>query len=117
MNLYVGEAITRNFIRWDFQGQNIWIEPEPLPLETHEEEVEYMKNWIKERIEWMDLNIPGNCNSDVFSKIPEFSENLLVSVFPNPSIDKFNITFELEFRQDVYIEITNIIGNVIFEKS
>ena len=39
-----------------------------------------MKNWITERIEWMDLNIPGNCSS-IFSKIPEFSENLFVHVF------------------------------------
>lgn len=114
MNLYVGEAITRNFIRWDFQGQNIWIEPEPLPLETHEEEVEYMKNWITERIEWMDLNIPGNCSSDIFSKIPEFSENLIVNIFPNPSIGRFNITFDLETRQDIYLTISNFIGDIVF---
>ena len=115
MNLYVGEAITRNFIRWDFQGQNIWIEPEPLPLETHEEEVEYMKNWITERIEWMDLNIPGNCSSDIFSKIPEFSENLFVHVFPNPSKGKFDITFELETRQDIYLTISNFIGDIVLK--
>ena len=46
MNSHVGEAITHNFERWEFWDK-IWFEPEPLPLETHEEEVEYMKNWIQ----------------------------------------------------------------------
>ena len=116
MNLYVEEAITRNFIRWDFQGENIWIEPEPLPLETHEEEVDYMKNWIKERLEWLDSNIPGNCNSDVVLKTPEYSKNLLVRVFPNPSKGKFNLSFKLEYMKDINLKIINYLGDVVFSQ-
>ena len=112
MNLYVEEAIMRNFIRWDFQGENIWIEPEPLPLETHEEEVDYMKNWIEERIEWLDSNIPGNCYSDVVSKIPEYSENLLIHVYPNPSREKFNISFFQKIKDYFYFTI-NFLQNYI----
>ena len=116
MNLYVEEAIVRNFIRWDFQGENIWIEPEPLPLETHEEEVDYMKNWIKERLEWLDSNIPGNCNSDVVLKTPEYSKNLLVRVFPNPSKGKFNLSFKLEYMKDINLKIINYLGDVVFSQ-
>ncbi|MBM72484.1 MAG: hypothetical protein CL847_06850 [Crocinitomicaceae bacterium] len=93
MNTYVGEAITRNFIRWDFQGENIWIEPYPLPLDSHEEEVEYMKNWIQERIEWLDVNMPGNCMNDVISKIPKQEGDLSFRVFPNPASN--NLTVDL----------------------
>ena len=116
MNTYVGEAITRNFIRWDFQGQNIWIEPYPLPLETHEEEVEYMKNWIQDRIEWLDLNMPGNCMNDVISKIPEQEADLFFNVFPNPASN--NLTIDLGDLTDLNttIKLYDSASKLVFEK-
>ena len=116
MNTYVGEAITRNFIRWDFQGQNIWIEPYPLPLETHQEEVEYMKNWIQDRIEWLDLNMPGNCMNDVISKIPEQEADLFFNVFPNPASN--NLTIDLGDLTDLNttIKLYDSASKLVFEK-
>ncbi len=116
MNSYVGEAITRNFDRWDFLGQNIWFEPEPLPLETHEEEVEYMKNWIQERIEWLDLNMPGNCMNDVISKIPEQEVDLFFNVFPNPASN--NLTIDLGDLKDLNttIKLYDSSSKLVFEK-
>ena len=116
MNTYVGEAVTRNFIQWDFQGENIWIEPYPLPLETHEEEVEYMKNWIQERIEWLDLNMPGNCMNDVIAKIPEQEENIFFRVFPNPASN--NLTVDLGDLNGVNttIKLYDLSNKLIIEK-
>ena len=37
-----------------------------------------------------------------------------ISVYPNPSRGEFNISFDLESRQDVYLSITNYLGEVIF---
>ena len=116
MNTYVGEAVTRNFIQWDFQGENIWIEPYPLPLETHEEEVEYMKNWIQERIEWLDLNMPGNCMNDVISKIPEHGENLSFRVFPNPSSNHIIVDLGDLNRVNTTVKLYDLSSKLVFEK-
>ena len=37
-----------------------------------------------------------------------------LDVYPNPSRGEFNISFDLESRQDVYISITNYLGEMIF---
>ncbi|MDB2368928.1 T9SS type A sorting domain-containing protein, partial [Flavobacteriales bacterium] len=37
-----------------------------------------------------------------------------ISVYPNPSRGEFNISFDLESRQNVYISITNYLGEVVF---
>ena len=37
-----------------------------------------------------------------------------ISVYPNPSRGEFNISFDLESRQNVYLSITNYLGEVIF---
>ena len=62
---FISEAIARNFNKWDyFIGAQIWIEPFPIP-QSYAEEIEYMKNWISNRVAWMDANITGNCQYDV----------------------------------------------------
>ena len=37
-----------------------------------------------------------------------------ISIYPNPSRGEFNISFDLESRQDVYLSITNYLSEVIF---
>ena len=37
-----------------------------------------------------------------------------ISVYPNPSKGEFNINFNLESRQDIYLTITNYLGEVVF---
>ncbi len=116
MDTYVGEAITRNFIRWDFQGENIWIEPEPLPLETHEDEVEYMKNWIQERIEWLDLNIPGNCLNDVISRVEEDTGSLLFRIFPNPTSNTLTVDIGCVNSIHTTVKLFDSSSKLVFEK-
>ncbi|MEL7148878.1 MAG: CotH kinase family protein, partial [Bacteroidota bacterium] len=54
------DAIDRNFTRWDnFIGEYIWFEPDPVP-ESYEEEITYLKDWIDERVQWLDDNFHGN---------------------------------------------------------
>ncbi len=82
---FLEEPLDRNFERWDFIGNNIWIEPFPIP-DTYEEEISYMKTWIEERLEWMDANMPGNCEEDINTTSADLS-NTDFSFAPNPAID------------------------------
>ncbi len=53
---YLADARIRNFEQWQILGERLWPNPGPVP-ETYEGEIDQLKQWIKERIEWMDANI------------------------------------------------------------
>ena len=86
---YLSQAIQRNFEKWDeFIGESIWIEPEPIP-QSYEEEISTMINWITNRLNWMDINMPGNCADDTDLNLNEIQTNF--NIYPNPTNDVLNI--------------------------
>jgi hypothetical protein len=52
-------ANLRNFTRWDILGNQIW--PNYYIGETYEEEVQILRDWIDDRLLWLDENIVGAC--------------------------------------------------------
>ena len=84
-------SLNRNFQRWDFIGEYIWIEPDPVP-ETYEEEISVMKNWIENRLNWLDANMPGNCEFDIVSVDEESLTKETISLYPNPTEDVIWLT-------------------------
>jgi hypothetical protein len=48
----LAEAQVRNFQRWPVLGTYVW--PNYHIANTYEEEIEWMKDWIKERVAWID---------------------------------------------------------------
>ncbi|MDB3906109.1 CotH kinase family protein [Crocinitomicaceae bacterium] len=83
--LLLGTAIDRNFVKWDYLGQQIWYQPEPVPAD-YQGEIQLMKNWIASRLAWMDANIPGDCSQDVASATSLNAP--VIEVFPNPASDQ-----------------------------
>ncbi|MDG5765984.1 CotH kinase family protein [Balneolales bacterium ANBcel1] len=49
----LGEAIDRNFERWDILGEDVWHWSRD-GFDTYEEEIDYMVNWIETRLDWID---------------------------------------------------------------
>ncbi len=49
---FLDESQERNFERWPILGQYVW--PNYFVGETYEEEIEYFKDFIIDRIEWLD---------------------------------------------------------------
>ena len=60
----ISDAKSRNFTKWPHIGQQIWIEPSPIP-QSYAEEIIALKSWIANRLDWLDLNMPGNCDYDI----------------------------------------------------
>lgn len=84
----VAESQVRNFERWPVLGTHIW--PNNFVGNTYAEEINYLKGWITDRMNWMDQNMFGLCTRTSIAT-PELNSNL--SVYPNPASDV--ITFEL----------------------
>lgn len=55
----LGEANVRDFARWPRLGEYVW--PNAFIGQTYEEELQYMRDWIDDRLAWLDANILGEC--------------------------------------------------------
>lgn len=73
------EPQMRNYQRWPILGTYIW--PNQYVGQTYQDEINFLKQWTLERLVWMDLNMPGNC--DLITAI-QYVINPDVTVFPNP---------------------------------
>jgi len=105
----IKDAIERNYTQWDdVIGEGIWIEPWPIP-ESYEEEIQVMKDWITDRLEWLDENIPGNCDDNIISSNEDISLAELL-VFPNPASDQVYI----HSHQGARIEMYDLQGSLKF---
>lgn len=102
-SVFISGAVERNFTKWDdVIGNSIWAEPEPIP-ESYDEEIVYMKNWIEQRIAWMDANI-SNIST---------AQRAVVSIYPNPSTGLFTLKTDAV----TYTRVLDVSGRVVQESS
>jgi hypothetical protein len=75
----------RHYIKWPILGTYVW--PNNFIGLTYDEEINYLKTWISNRLTWLDANMVGTC-SNLSSPISTIDQ---IKVFPNPSDHKFYI--------------------------
>ncbi len=107
--LFLDEAQQRHFTVWPIIGVYTWPNPSPIPT-SYADEITAMKNWIFNRITWMDAHLPGNCNTLV-NENSIASEN--VNVYPNPFSSGFHLNFYLPHNTYLKIEVTDVLGKTI----
>lgn len=59
LSAVLAEPSVRDHARWPRLGQYVW--PNVFIGQTYEEEVAFLRNWILERVAWLDDNIEGTC--------------------------------------------------------
>jgi hypothetical protein len=57
--LYLDDAQERNFQQWNILGNYVW--PNYYVGNTYQDELNFFKNWIGDRLVWLDNNLGGNC--------------------------------------------------------
>jgi len=77
------ESISRNFRRWPILGVYVW--PNSYVGQTYSDEEWFLRNWIDERLEWMDARWSGQCRAlsaeeEQLIPLPETGR-----IYPNPS--------------------------------
>lgn len=121
--LEVEEAQERNFQRWPVLGTYLWPNPQYFvdPL-THEEIISVMKNWIGDRAEWMDNNIPGEArHCEIYETFDEIGgvvtgiNDKIASfrVYPNPANQEISLSGTKQIEQ---IRLINQQGQVLLTK-
>jgi hypothetical protein len=59
MALYLNDAQQRNFQQWPTLGTYVW--PNFYVGSTYQDELNFFKTWIGDRLLWIDNNLGGNC--------------------------------------------------------
>ncbi len=101
----LGSSVDRNFEKWNYLGDNLWDEPEPI-LDTYEEEVDRLKAWLTDRMEWLDGQLDEECD---VTGLNHASGS--IKIFPNPSRSSVHITFT--GIRNVSLLLTDLSGRVV----
>jgi len=114
--LVMGDAVDRNFTKFPTLGQYVW--PNSYYPDTYAEEIDFLKSWLLDRLEWMDGEWfdMGDCPVDTVStNLPVEKEFFSVKVFPNPS-DFSKVNFQLIVHtplKELTAEIYDLQGRLI----
>ncbi len=103
------ESRVRNFQKWPVLGQYIW--PNYYVGQTYEDEINYLKNWLLNRIIWMDLQLLTDVENEKFSE-NDF-EVVLYQNYPNPFNPITNIRYSIKKTNHVLIKLFDVIGNEV----
>lgn len=113
------EAINRNFIKYPILGKYVW--PNAFYPKTYPEEIQRLKDWLFDRLAWIDNQWfnAGNCTDPgTDTQSMELAQNTFVKVFPNPS-DFSQLYFEVQLSKSVSkltVDICDVRGRVIQQK-
>ena len=105
----LGQAVDRNYARWDFLGQNMFAEPEPV-LNSYDAEVNLLKNWLDQRLQWLDQQLVARVITDLGKNpIPG------IMVFPNPSSSSLHIFFR--DLTDIDLHVMDLTGKEVLREN
>jgi subtilisin-like proprotein convertase family protein len=104
------ESQQRNFMVWPILGVYVWPNPEPIPL-TYAAEVSSLKDWMHNRLSWIDSNLPGVCNS---VGIDESSNQIVkIHAYPNPVTERLFVDIVSETILSPQVELINALGQIL----
>ncbi|MCH2224334.1 MAG: CotH kinase family protein [Crocinitomicaceae bacterium] len=109
---YLDLAQERNFDQWDVLGTYVW--PNNYIGNSYQDEVNYLKFWIDDRINWMDSNMPGECPN---VGVMDHSDELGITMYPNPVKDILSVNISGALNEKIKIQITNMEGKVVLKRT
>ncbi|MCU0342609.1 MAG: CotH kinase family protein [Ignavibacterium sp.] len=111
LTVLLDESKTRNFEKWPVLGVYVW--PNYYVGQTYEQEINYLKNWIAFRLNWMNNNMIGNPTDvkELLTEIP--SEFKLEQNYPNPFNPSTKISWQSPVDGHQTLKIYDILGNEV----
>lgn len=104
------EGRARNFQKWPVLGVYVW--PNGFVGRTYPDETNYLKDWIRQRLLWLDGAIQP-FGADILAVEPDPDETLALTVGPNPMAERLTLRYRLDQRADVQLAFTNTDGRLI----
>jgi hypothetical protein len=107
----VSEAQARNFDRWPILGTYVW--PNAFIGQTHEQEVRYLKQWVSNRLRWLDAVLspdavsPGPAHTGMPGRV------VLEQNYPNPFNAGSEISYRLPAAGHVRLALYDLLGREV----
>lgn len=111
VGLLLDESQARNFTMWPILGVYVWPNPSPFPPDYAGVQQE-LKNWITNRSNWLDNNLPGNCALSISEQTMVFR---YIKAFPNPASDETWLLLPEDVKGRSNLRIRNTMGQLIDE--
>lgn len=100
------ESQSRNFQRWPILGTYIW--PNNFIGFTYASEVTYLKNWLTNRLIWLDGAI-----NNLVTGLDEQAGHYSLSAFPNPlQGEQLQLVLEVQQQAELDVRITDLSGRI-----
>ncbi len=108
----LAEAQARNFDKWPILGEYVW--PNGMVYNTYGQEIQALKSFITNRLNWMDANMLGECNPAEEPPIA-VSQNPIqsITISPNPAQNYLNIRFQKRKEEAITICLKNMLGECV----
>ena len=104
---FLSEASDRNFDRWPVLGNYVW--PNDYVGQTYEDEITFLKNWLQDRLDWMDANMIGDCA--LFTENDRIADNNQAHlIYPNPTSRHLFIDLTASSFESVKLLIFDVLG-------
>jgi hypothetical protein len=103
-NVLNGGAQQRNFEAWSVLGKKIW--PNFFVGNTYKQEVDYLKNWISDRLTWLDENLPQWVTD---AEQPTLNQ-AEVKLYPNPFRSALTLEYTLQKPGQVNLQLYDGLG-------
>lgn len=110
---FLKEPVVRNFQKWNILGTYVWPQPTPY-AGTWNDEVNELKNFINQRLQWLDNNI--KTDFAITSTEPDLAD-ISIKAFPNPFLERININIQSLFAEKAQIWLSDAFGKVLFEST
>lgn len=102
----VQQAQVRNWQRWPVLDE--WIWPNVFCCGTYPQHVNYLENWLRDRMDWMDGEIAildtGEYKKDEYFK---------TTVYPNPSDHFLTFKYYLHYSDQMAVRVADATGRLM----
>ncbi|NJN26427.1 MAG: T9SS type A sorting domain-containing protein [Cyclobacteriaceae bacterium] len=102
----------RNFSKWPVLSE--WIWPNNYVGNSYGNEIEYLKNWISNRLTWLDQNI---AQLEVVTGLEDMAnDHENITVYPNPGRGIFTISTQASLAE-MNISLHDQLGRVVYSSA
>jgi hypothetical protein len=108
VSVLLANAQENNFYRFPVLGSYIW--PNYFVGDTYEEEIDFLKEWITLRVQWMDAEIAQLSNTKKFPLANTYE----IYAFPNPFSEKVTIRIMLYDSAMVTVIVYDLYGRAVY---
>ncbi len=109
----VSEAQERNYARWPVLGEYVW--PNAFVGATYAEEVDHLKGWTTDRLNWLDANLDRELT--LVTDLPSEVSPESLRVYPNPFGETLTVHWASPAPETGSVQFYNLLGKKVWASS